>query len=112
MPRRSEGKKNTRHLGTWVGGDRDAWINGPYLIVPTDALILPDLSLHVPPGGASFLPDCGQLRGEGESLCGTGSEPLPELLFPWTCRGCGQELEKSQGQQGECQVGREGLVAM
>lgn len=117
MPRRSEGKKNTRHLGTWVGGDRDAWINGPYLIVPTDALILPDLSLHVPPGGASFLPDCGQLRGEGESLCGTGSEPLPELLFPWTCRGCGQELEEGEGSRlgaamcGRCMRGEAGGVA-
>ncbi|XP_030167287.1 zinc finger protein 513 [Lynx canadensis] len=64
---------------------------------PEDALLLPDLSLHVPPGGASFLPDCGQLRGEGEGLCGTGSEPLPELLFPWTCRNCGRELEEGEG---------------
>ncbi|KAM6220310.1 zinc finger protein 513 [Rhynchocyon petersi] len=81
---------------------------------PEDALLLPDLSLHVPPGGASFLPDCGQLRGEGEGLCGTGSEPLPELLFPWTCRGCGQELEESEGSRlgstmcGRCMRGETG----
>lgn len=114
MPRRSEGKKSTRDLGTLVGSSRDTWINGPYLIVPTDALILPDLSLHVPPGGTSFLPDCGQLRGEGEGLCGTGSEPLPELLFPWTCRGCGQELEEGEGSRlgtamcGRCMRGESG----
>ncbi|KAM9201566.1 zinc finger protein 513 isoform 2-T2 [Dugong dugon] len=81
---------------------------------PEDALLLPDLSLHVPPGGASFLPDCGQLQGEGEGLCGTGSEPLPELLFPWTCRGCGQELEESEGSRlaaamcGRCLQGEAG----
>lgn len=81
---------------------------------PEDALLLPDLSLHVPPGGASFLPDCGQLRGEGEGLCGTGSEPLPELLFPWTCRGCGQELEEGEGSRlgaamcGRCMRGEAG----
>lgn len=79
-----------------------------------DALILPDLSLHVPPSGASFLPDCGQLRGEGEGLCETGSEPLPELLFPWTCRGCGQELEEGEGSRlgtamcGRCMRGEAG----
>ncbi|XP_004618998.2 zinc finger protein 513 [Sorex araneus] len=81
---------------------------------PEDALLLPDLSLHVPPGGASFLPDCGQLRGEGEGLCGTGSEPLPELLFPWTCRNCGQELEEGEGSRlgaalcGRCMRGEAG----
>ncbi|XP_007470898.1 PREDICTED: zinc finger protein 513 [Lipotes vexillifer] len=84
---------------------------------PEDALLLPDLSLHVPPGGASFLPDCGQLRSEGEGLCGTGSEPLPELLFPWTCRNCGQELEEGEGSRlgaamcGRCMRGETGSGA-
>ncbi|XP_053444319.1 zinc finger protein 513 isoform X1 [Nycticebus coucang] len=74
---------------------------------PEDALLLPDLSLHMPPGDAGFLPDCGQLPGEGEGLCKTGSEPLPELLFPWTCRGCGQELEEGEGSRlGAAMCGR------
>ena len=115
MPRRPEGKKpGLKNLGHgWValGG---TCIHSPGLIVPTDALLLPDLSLHVSPGGASFLPDCGQLRGEGEGLCGTGSEPLPELLFPWTCRNCGQELEEGEGSRlgagtcGRCMRGETG----
>ncbi|KAG9330470.1 hypothetical protein JZ751_024267, partial [Albula glossodonta] len=75
---------------------------------PAEVAVVSDLTLHMS-SEADFLQSLSGLKAEGAEL-GAESDSLPELLFPFSCRLCGLELQDEDG--ASAQICRSCTLAM